>query len=82
MSEITVVENKRANRSKLAAAGAAVTGFFAAPFAMAAPDSAAIVTAITGVEDTIDAVGSGMVTVFVGLMVFGIIIGMIARKGK
>lgn len=82
MSEITVVENKRANRSKLAAAGAAVTGFFAAPFAMAAPDSAAIVTAISDVETTIDAVGSGMVTVFVGLMVFGIIIGMIARKGK
>lgn len=82
MSEITVVENKRANRSKLAATGAAVTGFFAAPFAMAAPDSEAIVTAISGVETTIDAVGSGMVTVFVGLMVFGIIIGMIARKGK
>lgn len=82
MSEITVVENKRANRSKLASAGAAVTGLFAAPFAMAAPDSAAIVTAIGGVEKTIDAVGSGMVTVFVGLMVFGIIISMIARKGK
>ena len=82
MSEITVVENKRANRSKLAATGAAVTGFFAAPFAMAAPDTESTVTAISGVETTIDAVGSGMVTVFVGLMVFGIIIGMIARKGK
>ena len=80
--EIIVVEKKRANRSKLAAAGAAVTGLFAAPFAMAAPDSAAIVTAIGGVETTVDAIGSSMVTVFVGLMVFGIIIGMIARKGK
>lgn len=79
---ITVVENKRANRSKLAAVTGLFAGLFAAPFAMAAPDSAAIVTAIGGVESTIDAVGSGMVTVFVGLMVFGIIISMIARKGK
>lgn len=82
MSEIVVVANKRANRSKLATAVVGVVGALGAPFAMAAPDSAAIVTAIGGVETTIDAVGSGMVTVFVGLMVFGIIIGMIARKGK
>ncbi|AXH75593.1 MAG: hypothetical protein [Inoviridae sp.] len=82
MSEITVFENKRAKRSKLAAAAVGVVGVLGAPFAMAAPDSAAIVTAISGVETTIDAVGSGMVTVFVGLMVFGIIISMIARKGK
>lgn len=82
MSEITVVENKRTNRSKLGVAAVGALGVLGAPFAMAAPDSAAIVTAISGVETTIDAVGSGMVTVFVGLMVFGIIIGMIARKGK
>lgn len=80
MSEIMVVEK----RGKVGLKRAAVFGLGAlgAPFAMAAPDSAAIVTAIGGVETTIDAVGSGMVTVFVGLMVFGIIIGMIARKGK
>lgn len=61
-----------------AGAGAAV----GTTMAMAAPDSASIVTAIEGVETTIDAVGGSMVTVFVGLMVFAIIIGMIARKGK
>lgn len=82
MSEITVVENKRPQRTKLVTALAGAVGVFAAPFAMAAPDSAAIVTAITGVETTVNSVGSAMVTVFVGLMVFGIIIGMIARKGK
>lgn len=82
MSKIVVVEKKRAKRSKLAAAGAGVVGVMSAPFAMAAPDTESIVSAIGGVETTIDAVGSGMITVFVGMMVFGIIIGMIARKGR
>ena len=80
MSEIMVVEKR--GKVGLKRSAVAALGVLGAPFAMAAPDSAAIVTAITGVESTIDAVGSGMVTVFVGLMVFGIIIGMIARKGK
>lgn len=71
---------KRMNVVKKFGAGfAAATG---TTLAMAAPDSAAIVTAIKGVETTIDTVGGSMVTVFVGLMVFAIIIGMIARKGK
>lgn len=82
MTQIAVVEKKRANRSKLASAVVGAVGVLGAPFAMAAPDTAEIVTAIGGVETTIDAIGAGMVTVFVGLMVFGIIIGMIARKGK
>ena len=64
---------------KFGAGFAAATG---TTLAMAAPDTAAIVTAIKGVETTIDTVGGSMVTVFVGLMVFAIIIGMIARKGK
>lgn len=80
MSEITVVEKRgKVGLKRAAALGAGVLG---APFAMAAPDTESIVSAIGGVETTIDAVGSGMVTVFVGMMVFGIIIGMIARKGK
>lgn len=80
MEQNVVVES----RGKVALKRAGVLGLGAGltSMAMAAPDSAAIVTAISGVETTIDAVGSGMVTVFVGMMVFGIIIGMIARKGR
>lgn len=61
-----------------AGAGAAV----GTTMAMAAPDTGEITAAIKGVETTIDATGGAMITVFVGLMVFAIIIGMIARKGK
>lgn len=80
MEKNVVVES----RGKVALKRAGVFGLGASltSFAMAAPDSAAIVTAIEGVETTIDTVGGSMVTVFVGLMVFAIIIGMIARKGK
>lgn len=80
MEKNVVVES----RGKVALKRAGVFGLGASltSFAMAAPDTAAITTAITGAETTVDAIGSGMVTVFVGLMVFGIIIGMIARKGK
>ena len=80
MEQNVVVES----RGKVALKRAGVLGLGAGltSMAMAAPDTESIVSAIGGVETTIDAVGSGMVTVFVGMMVFGIIIGMIARKGR
>ena len=64
---------------KFGAGAAAAVG---TTMAMAAPDTAAITAAINGDETTIDATGGAMITVFIGLMVFAIIIGMIARKGK
>lgn len=93
MSELVVVQEKRGffsrvgtsfKNSAAAVVVATATAFGVAvpTIAMAAPDTAELVAAIGGVETTIDAVGGGMVTIFVGLMVFGIIIGMIARKGK
>lgn len=80
MNEIIVVEKRGKVSLKRAAIGA--LGVLGAPFAMAAPDTAAIVTAVGGAETTVDAVGAAMITVFVAMMVFGVIIGMIARKGK
>ena len=65
--------------SKVAVGSAALgTGVVA----MAAPDATAISTEIGSISDIVDAAGGAMVTVFVGLMVFAVIIGMIARKGK
>ncbi|AXH73442.1 MAG: coat protein B [Inoviridae sp.] len=80
MEKNVVVES----RGKVALKRAGVFGLAGGltSFAMAAPDAAAITEAISGVETTIDATGGAMVTLFIGLMVFGVIIGMIARKGK
>lgn len=62
--------------------GAGVVGLAGSTYALAAPDGAAIATEIDGISAIVDQAGGSMVTVFVGLMVFAVIIGMIARKGK
>lgn len=80
MNENIVVESRGKVGLKRASAFGLGTGLTS--MAMAAPDATAIVTAIDGVGTTIDAVGGSMVTIFIGLMVFAVIIGMIARKGK
>lgn len=64
---------------KFGAGAAALAG---STYALAAPDATEIAASIDGVGATIDTVGGSMVTVFVGMMVFGVIIGMIMRKGK
>lgn len=80
MDKNVVVES----RGKVALKRAGVLGLGAGltSMAMAAPDAAAITAAIADTGTTVDATGGAMVTLFIGLMVFGVIIGMIARKGK
>lgn len=62
--------------------GAGAVGFGASAMALAAPDGAAIATEIGATSAIVDSVGGGMITVFIGLMVFSVIIGMVLRKGK
>lgn len=45
-------------------------------------DVAPIVEKISGITESTDAVGGAFVTVAVGMIVFGFIIGMIFRKGR
>lgn len=47
-----------------------------------AVDTAPIVEKINGITTSTDAVGGAFVTVAVGMIVFGFIIGMIFRKGR
>jgi hypothetical protein len=45
-------------------------------------DVAPIVSQISSITESTDAVGGAFVTVAVGMIVFGFIIGMIFRKGR
>lgn len=45
-------------------------------------DTTEIVSKITGIGTATDAVGGAFVSVAVGMVVFGFIIGMIFRKGR
>lgn len=62
--------------------GAGAVGAVGSTYALAAPDADSITTAINEVGTTIDTVGGAMITLFIGMMVFAVIIGMVARKGK
>lgn len=59
----------------------AVTGAVMAVPAFAL-DTAPIVSKIEGITTSTDAIGGAFVTVAVGMVVFGFIIGMIFRKGR
>lgn len=62
--------------------GAGAVGAGASAFAVAAPDAAAIADQIGATDAVVDSAGGAMIAVFVGIMIFAIIVGMIARKGK
>lgn len=62
--------------------GAGAVGAGASAFAVAAPDAAAIAEQIGATDAVVDSAGGAMIAVFVGIMIFAIIVGMIARKGK
>ena len=48
----------------------------------AGPDTTQAIEAIKGISTSTDAVGNTFITVIVGIVVFGFIIGMLWRKGK
>lgn len=50
--------------------------------AFAAPEVEQVTNAIKGITTSTDAVGNSFITVIVGIVIFGFIIGMIWRKGK
>lgn len=52
------------------------------PMAFAAPNVDEAVESIKGISTATDAVGNTFITVVVGIVVFGFIIGMLWRKGK
>jgi len=62
--------------------GAGVVAATGTTLAMAAPDAEAIALQIGATDAVVDSSGGAMIAVFVGIMIFSIIIGMIARKGK
>ena len=62
--------------------GAGAVGVGASALAVAAPDPATITSGIESATPVVDAAGGSMISVFIGLMVFSIIIGMLLRKGK
>lgn len=80
MNENVVVESR--GKTALKRAGVLGLGASLTSMAMAAPDAAAITAGIEGAGTTVDATGGSMITLFIGLMVFSVIIGMILRKGK
>lgn len=83
MKTMNVAKKFGSNPSNLAKnAAIATVGFLGTTYALAAPDGAAIATEIDGISAVVDQAGSSMITVFVGMMVFAVIIGMIMRKGK
>lgn len=75
----TNVMSKRKSAMKY---GAGAVAGLASTFALAAPDGAAIATQIAATDTVVDSAGGAMIAVFVGIMIFSVIIGMIARKGK
>ncbi|RKW43900.1 MAG: hypothetical protein D8B60_00495 [Moraxella sp.] len=59
-----------------------VVGMVLSGAAFAAPEVEQVTTAIKGITTSTDAVGNSFITVIVGIVIFGFIIGMIWRKGK
>lgn len=72
-----------AEAGKYAKKGAVLAGVsLTTPMAFAAPDVTQAVEAVKGISTSTDAIGNTFITVVVGIIVFGFIIGMLWRKGK
>lgn len=71
------------NLGKYAKQSAVVTAVaLTTPMAFAAPDVTQAVEAVKGISTSTDAIGNTFITVVVGIVVFGFIIGMLWRKGR
>lgn len=67
---------------KIAVACSFIVAMVVAAPAYAAVDTAPIVEEIKTITTATDAIGGAFVTVAVGMVIFGFIIGMIFRKGR
>lgn len=69
-------------KSAIATAVALCVMSFSVPALAAGPDTTQAIEAIKGISTSTDAVGNTFITVIVGIVVFGFIIGMLWRKGR
>lgn len=80
-NQLVVVQPKKTIRQKVAA-GLAVAGTALVTAPAMAFDATLITTPLTEAGATVDTAGGAMLTLAVGVMVVGVIIGMVFRKGK
>lgn len=78
----TEKQSKILTRANVSKYGIGAVASVAAGSALAIPDASAISQKIGEGETIVDTVGGSIITVVVGMMVFGLIVGMIFRKGK
>ena len=80
-SNVVAVQEKTTIRKRINQSAFAVGSLVLAAPAFAI-DSTLVTEPIKAAEATVDAAGGAMLTLAVGVMVIGVIIGMVFRKGK
>ena len=80
-NQLVVAQPKKTIRQRVAQ-GLAVAGGTALAVPAFAFDATLITAPLTEAGATVDTAGGAMLTLAVGVMVIGVIIGMVFRKGK
>lgn len=82
MNKVVAVQPKKTIRQRVSQGLAVATGTALAVPAFAMPTAADITAPIESTSALVDATGGSLITVIVGMVAFGLIIGMLMRKGK
>lgn len=80
-NQLVVAQPKKTIRQKVAA-GLAVAGTALVTAPAMAFDATLITEPLTEAGKTVDTAGGAMLTLAVGVMIVGVVIGMVFRKGK
>lgn len=82
MNKVVAVQPKKTVRQRVSQGFAVVTGTALAVPAFAMPTPETITAPIEATSALVDSTGGALISVIVGMVAFGLIIGMLMRKGK
>lgn len=82
MNKVVAVQPKKTVRQRVSQGLAVATGTALAVPAMAMPTAETITAPIEATSALVDSTGGSLISVIVGMVAFGLIIGMLMRKGK
>ena len=82
MNKVVAVQPKKTIRQRVSQGLAVATGTALAIPAMAMPTADIITAPIESTSALVDSTGGALISVIVGMVAFGLIIGMLMRKGK
>lgn len=82
MNKVVLVQPKKTVRQRVSQGLAVATGTALAVPAFAMPTAETITGPIEATSALVDSTGGALISVIVGMVAFGLIIGMLMRKGK